>query len=224
MIVSETVKEINRIGIHSFSDSRLIEISLGVAKETAKTILQDIGTLGMKNSKVDDLIPYLGSRGAVRAVAAMELSRRALIKSEMAVTSPATGLAWFQNMAILKQEVFRVVFLDGRRQVLGCEDISVGTLTQCLVHPREVFRPAIEKSAAAILVGHNHPSGDPTPSSDDFAMTDRLAQAGILLGIELMDHLIVSRTGYRSLRALGRIGQTEVSESSDDFIESLCRR
>jgi DNA repair protein RadC len=93
--------------------------------------------------------------------------------------------------------------LDARNRPVAVECISKGTLTTCLVHPREVFRPAIRCSAAQVIAVHNHPSGDPTPSSDDRKITERLAEAGDLLGIPLVDHVVVARGGYRSIGSRG---------------------
>jgi DNA repair protein RadC len=99
------------------------------------------------------------------------------------------------------QEEFHVVCLDARHQVLGTHRVSVGSLDRTLVHPREVFRPAIKDAAKAVLVVHNHPSGDPTPGAEDFTVTSRLEEAGKTLGIGLLDHIVVARNGAISNRA-----------------------
>lgn len=96
-------------------------------------------------------------------------------------------------------EEFLALFLDAANKVIGFERIARGTLTGVEVHPREVFRGAILASAAAIVVGHNHPSGDPTPSVEDIALTRRLRQAGELLGIPVLDHIVVGEDGHSSL-------------------------
>jgi DNA repair protein RadC len=98
------------------------------------------------------------------------------------------------------QEEFHIVSLDTKHQILGTHQVSLGSLDRSLVHPREVFRPAIKDAAKAILLVHNHPSGDPTPSGDDRALTSRLEEAGRTLGIQLLDHIIVARAGLASLR------------------------
>src|SRR5262249_16767808 len=105
----------------------------------------------------------------------------------------------------IAQERFIVVLLDGRHRVLGEEMVSLGTLTASLVHPREVFRPALRASAAALILVHNHPSGDPTPSAEDRAVTERLARAGEILGVRVLDHVIVAERGYVSLREDGAL-------------------
>ena len=102
------------------------------------------------------------------------------------------------------REVFAVALLTIRHRVLGLHTVSVGCLTSSLVHPREVFKPAILAGAAALLLAHNHPSGDPEPSAEDIALTRRLVSAGQLLGIEVLDHLILGESGrFVSLRERG---------------------
>jgi DNA repair protein RadC len=104
-----------------------------------------------------------------------------------------------------KKEHFVTLLLDTRRRLLKVETTSIGTLTSSLVHPREVFQPAVTASAAAIIVVHNHPSGDPEPSAEDIALTRRLRQGGELLGIELLDHIIIGSKGWVSLKARGQL-------------------
>jgi len=96
------------------------------------------------------------------------------------------------------RERFAVVYLDGRHRPIAVHDATTGTAGQCPVHPREVFGPAVALSATAIVVAHNHPSGDPTPSAEDRAVTERLRAAGELLGIELLDHVVVGDERYFS--------------------------
>ena len=98
-----------------------------------------------------------------------------------------------------------MILLDARHRVLRSEMISQGTLTASLVHPREVFRPALRDAAAALVLVHNHPSGDPTPSAEDREVTARLANAGEILGVQVLDHIVVAERGYSSLREQGEI-------------------
>lgn len=104
-----------------------------------------------------------------------------------------------------KQEHFVVFFLNSKNQVTRRKTIFVGSLNATVVHPREVFRAAIEHASASIVCVHNHPSGDPTPSPEDIMLTQRLREAGEIIGIELLDHVIVGRTGWTSLKAKGHI-------------------
>lgn len=104
------------------------------------------------------------------------------------------------------REYFVALILDAKNRLIGIHTVAIGLLNEALVHPRETFKAAIVMGAAAILVGHNHPSGDPTPSPEDIAMTQRLADAGRILGVELIDHVIVGAPGCsRSLREIGYI-------------------
>jgi DNA repair protein RadC len=101
----------------------------------------------------------------------------------------------------LHREAFFAVPVNGRHQPLGIHLVSMGTTTSAPVHPRDVFLPAVLAGATALIVAHNHPSGDPTPSTDDRLVTERLRQAGELLGIELLDHIVIGRASYFSFAA-----------------------
>jgi len=101
------------------------------------------------------------------------------------------------------REKFIVLFLDARNRVTGSEIVGVGTLNASLVHPREVFKAAILKSAAAVILAHNHPSGDVTPSRDDLDLTDRLVKAGQIIGIDVLDHLIIGGDEFLSFKERG---------------------
>jgi len=99
-----------------------------------------------------------------------------------------------------KQESFWVFYLDSCNRIIGKREICRGSVSMCIVQPREVFGPALVRRASSIMLAHNHPSGDPTPSQEDFNLTKRLADAGKLLGITIMDHLVVCQNGYFSFR------------------------
>jgi len=141
---------------------------------------------------------------AVRLAAAFALGR----KTSEAVRWPRQALRSavrvFQllehEMRGLERETFHVLLLDGKHALRRREAISVGTLTTSLVHPREVFRPAVREAAAALICAHNHPSGDPEPSAEDLEVTRRLLQAGKLLGIPLLDHVVIGDGRFVSLR------------------------
>lgn len=104
-----------------------------------------------------------------------------------------------------RQECFMALLLDGRHRLIGEELVSRGTLTASLVHPREVFRAALREAAAALVLVHNHPSGDPSPSREDREVTERLSRAGEILGVRVVDHVIVAERGYHSFREAGEI-------------------
>lgn len=103
------------------------------------------------------------------------------------------------------REHFLVLLLNARHEVLGKETVSIGSLNASIVHPREVFKPAVLQSAASIILVHNHPSGDPEPSEEDLSITKRLVRAGDLLGIGVLDHVIVAERGVVSLKARQQI-------------------
>ena len=105
----------------------------------------------------------------------------------------------------LDREIFSVLLLDVRNRLIGANLVSIGSLTQCSVHPREVFKPAVLANAAAMIFLHNHPSGDPTPSMEDIALTRQLVQAGKLLGIQVLDHVILGESRHTSLRETGLV-------------------
>jgi DNA repair protein RadC len=151
----------------------------------------------------------LDDEDAAAVFAAFELGRRRQVEklgSRPTFDSPAKVFAFAAPPARdLKYEVFRVFVLDSRNRLVAEEIVSRGILTASLVHPREVFRPALLAAGAAIIVAHNHPSGDPTPSRDDDGVTERLAKAGDLLGISLLDHIVIGETSYWSYRERGSI-------------------
>ena len=123
-------------------------------------------------------------------------------KPPVAVRGPEDALQVvrprFKNQ---QREIFLVVLLNARHEVLGVETVSVGSLNASIVHPREVFKPAIMQSAASVVLAHNHPSGDPEPSEEDLTITKRLVEAGELLGIGVLDHVIVAGRGIVSFRS-----------------------
>jgi DNA repair protein RadC len=108
------------------------------------------------------------------------------------------------RLAVEEVEVFAAVYLNGRNRVLACSEISRGTVSSTLVHPREVFRPAIALGASCLILGHNHPSGDPTPSAEDHALTRRLRDVGELLGVRVLDHVVITASRYVSLAETGQ--------------------
>ena len=109
-------------------------------------------------------------------------------------------LSELRHIRDLKKEHFVAIFLNARNQVIKTETISVGSLNASLVHPREVFAPAVGISSASVILGHNHPSGDVTPSREDIDLTKRMVQAGEILGVEVVDHLIVGSDRFLSMK------------------------
>ena len=153
----------------------------------------------------------LGDARAARILAAFELGRRLVAEPLPRGAFLRDGSDVFRHyhaaMRDLKVEQFRIVLLDGKHRVMREVLISQGTLTSSPVHPREVFAPAVRHSAAAIVLVHNHPSGDPQPSADDLEITHRLVDAGKLVGIRVVDHVIVGDGCFTSLADRGLMGR-----------------
>ena len=153
-------------------------------------------------------LPGIGPAQASRIIAAFEMGRRALRTNPdftEIVRDPALAARRFWGqLGDGSREEFHTLLLDTKNRVLGLRLISIGSLQASIVHPREVFRPAIRCSAASIIVAHNHPSGDPNPSGEDREITKRLEDCGKLLGIPLLDHLILGRDRFYSFQE-GRI-------------------
>lgn len=149
----------------------------------------------------------LSSEAALRLAAALELGRRAQHAARTLPEPLRGGEEVFRllqpRLAHLATETFFALYLDAKGRLLHERTISCGTLTSSLVHPREVFTPALLHRAAAMVVAHNHPSGDPEPSSEDRAATRRLHRAGRLLGIELLDHVVIARGSFVSFLERG---------------------
>ena len=156
---------------------------------------------------LDDLtsVHGMGEAKAAQILAAVELSRRYLIKQHVKITSAADVYELLREYGAKKQEYFLTLALDGASHLIEKRVVSIGTLNQSLVHPREVFADAVADRAAGIIVAHNHPGGQLAPSGEDVAVTRRLKEAGILLGIELLDHVILTKDGFLSLREEGML-------------------
>jgi DNA repair protein RadC len=147
-------------------------------------------------------VPGLGPARVALLRAVGELARRSLEHRLTRRAPLRTSAEVFRHcgarMAALRKEQFHVLLLDGKNRLLKEVRISEGSLTASLVHPREVFVPVIEESAAAIILVHNHPSGDPTPSAEDVAITQRLRQVGELMGVSVLDHVVIGDGRYVS--------------------------
>ena len=205
-------------GEHSLSDTELLAIIIGngtsnlSALDLARHILAQHGSLRhIKEASLEELMqhPGIGPAKAVNIKAAMEIGRRISldVRNKMSIKSPEDVKNMvMEDMRYLDREYFRVMYLDRKGGLLSMEDVSIGGLHSALVHPREVFKPAIKKSAASIILVHNHPSGDPTPSRDDAEITRRLVEAGKIMGIEILDHIILGDNGiYVSMKERGLI-------------------
>ncbi len=159
-------------------------------------------------------IKGMGVAKITRIKACFEIARRIenerkqlVLTDRNKITSPEGAFAILRNKLLdYRKEHFFVVSLDIRNRVISVDEISKGTLEASLVHPRETFSAAIRRNAAKIIIAHNHPSEDPEPSEDDISITGRLKEAGLILGIEVIDHIIVCKNSFFSFKEKGLIG------------------
>ncbi len=204
------------LGPQALSNAELIAILLrvGVTGENAvqvgQRLLQTFGGItGIHRAPFVDLIKQhaIGEAKASQIKAAIELGRRLTLESpeeRPAINSPADAAALVQyEMAALEQEHLRVMLLDRRNRVLEVADLYRGSASSAQVRVGEIFREAIRKNASALIVIHNHPSGDPTPSPDDVALTRAIIQAGKMLDVDVLDHLVIGQGRWVSLKERG---------------------
>ena len=200
-----------RAGVEGLGDNELLALVLGSGTRTrgALTLGQDVltaagGVQGLIRLGVDELtrLSGVGLPRAARLLAAVELGRRVLTAEtgeRLQVGKPADAARFLMaRYGGHRVERMGVMLLDLKRRVIRTTILSVGLLDNSLAHPREIFREAVVGSAASVVVFHNHPSGDPTPSVNDREITRRLADAGEVMGIQLMDHIILGEGGYFS--------------------------
>jgi len=203
-----------RYGPGRLSSAELLAIILGSGTksenvvELAGRIFKRFGSEKLPTVTFEDLKNCLGLGPAksCEIVACFELGKR-LLKDKRAQIYLTPKDIWeeLKDVRDHKKEHFIIFYLDSRNQEIKREVISIGSLNTSVVHPREVFEPAVRNYAAHIIVAHNHPSGEPDPSKDDLALTERLLEAGKILGIEVLDHIIVSRNGFLSFKEKGLI-------------------
>ena len=207
---------LERLGPQALTSAELLAILMrvGVSGENAVQLGQRLlkrfsGLTGLQRADFGEVcaVRGLGPAKAAQIKAAIELGRRLSLEGpddRPSIHSPADAAALVQyEMGGLEQEHLRVMLLDTRHRVLFIQEIYHGSLNSSLVRIAELFKPAIRRNAAAILIVHNHPSGDPTPSPDDIAITRAVVQAGQLLDIEVLDHLVIGRGRFVSLKERG---------------------
>lgn len=198
-------EKLRRLGLWALGDNELLAVVLGHgqaranALDLANALLGAMGGVhGLVRAQHDELerVPGIGAARAAQVLAAVELGRRTLTRAardRVQITAPRVAaellLPLYGNRPV---EQFGVMLLDTKHRVLRTTVLSIGTLDASVVHPREVFREATLAGAAALVLFHNHPSGDPRPSEEDVKLTERLIAAGMLMGIYVIDHVILA--------------------------------
>ena len=210
-------EKLMRYGPEKLSNSELLAILLRLGKKGENVV--ELASKILKRFKADKLpyltfdelkdYPGLGPAKACEIVACFELGKR-LLKGKKARIYLKPKEVWeeLKDIRDNKKEHFVIFYLDSRNQEIKREIISIGSLNANLVHPREVFEPAVRNLAAQIILAHNHPSGDPEPSEDDITITKRLVEAGKIMGIEVIDHIIVVKNGFLSFKERDLLSQT----------------
>jgi DNA repair protein RadC len=212
-------ERLQALGAGALSSQELLAIIIGrgVAGKPVTAIAQElIGRFGSINAvseaTIEELsqIKGLGTAKAAQLKACFELAKRKELESDdledYTITSPRSVVkAVRARIKDKAKEHFMLITLNTRNKVTSITNVSVGTLNASLVHPREVFRDAIRRSASSVVLAHNHPSGDPTPSEEDLKITKRLVEAGKILGIEVLDHVIIGKDDSCSFKEKGLI-------------------
>ncbi|MEO0131098.1 MAG: DNA repair protein RadC [candidate division WOR-3 bacterium] len=222
---SERPRErLEKFGSEALSAQELLALILGKGIKgesvmmTAQKLLSRFGSLkAISEASIEELkeIRGLGKAKACQIKACFEIARRINSSDEFnfekqirvkPVAQPKDVYELIKSKLVnYKKEHFFVLSFDSRNQFKGCDEISVGILNENLVHPRETFEAAIRRNSVQIIIAHNHPSGDPEPSEDDLIITKRLVEAGKILGIEVIDHIIVTKTSFFSFKHKGLI-------------------
>lgn len=207
-----------RLGAAGLGDNELVAIVVGSGSRRvsslalASDVLETTGGLhGMPRTSVDDLrrLNGIGTAKAAQVLAAVELGRRTLLRcppARLQFVNPRDAATYLlPQFGARPVEQFGLMMLDTKHRLIRTSVVSVGTLDSSPAHPREIFREAASANAAAIVLFHNHPSGDPMPSRDDIELTRRLVQAGEIMGIDVIDHVILADTRYFSFREAGKL-------------------
>jgi DNA repair protein RadC len=211
-------EKLARLGVAALGDNELLALVIGSgtsqldALALADLLLESQGGLhGLPAALHDQLvrIPGVGEARAAQVLASIELGRRTLLhepEERPQLLTPRDAAHYLlPEYGARPVEQFGVLLLDAKHRVIRTSLLTVGTLDRSVVHPREVFREAASSRAAAIILFHNHPSGDPTPSPEDIGLTQRMLAAGHIMGIEVLDHVVLAATKYASLRETGRL-------------------
>jgi len=201
-------EKLEKYGTDKLTNPELLAVLLGSGikglnvYELAKRIVKLIEKIGANKITLENLLEErgLGKAKALQVIAALEFGKRLSGEQKPEILTPEDVWKLCADIRNSKKEHFVAFYLDTQSKLIERQIISIGTLNASLVHPREVFEPAVALHAASLIVAHNHPSGDLEPSDDDTAVTKRLAESGKILGIELIDHIIVTSAGFTSLK------------------------
>lgn len=201
-------EKLAKYGPEKLKDYELLAILLGSGikglnvLELSKKILRAVQKIGIKKITLDDLLEIkgLGKAKASQIFALLELGKRLNTENKIEILSSQDIWNACADIRESKKEHFVVFYLDTQNRLIERQIISIGTLNSSLVHPREVFEPAVRLSSSSIVIAHNHPSGVLDPSVEDKEVTIRLQKAGEIVGIELTDHIIMTKTGYSSFK------------------------
>ncbi len=206
-------------GAETLNNSELLAIILrtGTRSENvidlSKRLLKELDGLdGILDANISDITNIKGIKAgkASQILALAELFKRfKTIRSgrkNVKISSPVDLIDFLDGeMSCLNQEILKVILLNTKNCIIGVKDVFIGTLNNSIVHPREIFKTAINKSSASIIICHNHPSGDPTPSKEDINITLRIKECGSIIGIQLLDHIIIGNNKYISFKEEGLI-------------------
>jgi DNA repair protein RadC len=198
----EIVNRLKIVGVRSLSDRELLQLSLGTLDEhfVSATLLPALDRSDIDSvAKTEGLSPAR-ARKLSALCAAFELARRRIRPEGVRMSEPRDVLPLVAHLLDRQQEHVVVISLSGAHEVIRVRTVSMGLLTSCPVHPREVFVGPLADRAYAVILAHNHPSGDPTPSDEDRSITEQIRKAGQILGIKLLDHIIFARRGYFSFQ------------------------
>lgn len=218
-LTERPIERVMSTGAKNLSNAELLALILrtGVGEESAIGLSERIicslegGLRGLMNATPQELMKIrgIGKSKACALAAVSELVRRMPVNEKdtkvYIESAKEAAQIFMEDLRYEKKEHFKTVLLDTKGKIIHIDEVSVGGLAMAPVHPREVFAPAIKRSASGIILVHNHPSGDPAPSSADDYLTERLSEAGSLLGIRVLDHIIIGDGEYYSFAGSGKL-------------------
>jgi DNA repair protein RadC len=211
-------ERLQNFGPEALSAQELLALVIGrgIPKKSVMNIAQELlakfgNVKAIGQATIEELsqIKGIGLAKAAQIKASFELGRREELEPELKnfdIKDPESVVKAIRaSIKDKAKEHFKLILLNPRNKIIGISTISIGTLNASLVHPREVFKDAIMHTAASVVLAHNHPSGDPEPSEDDLKITKKLVESGKILGIEVLDHIIIAKNGFKSLANEGLI-------------------